>query len=740
MGEDQTYLDTMRPIDYIIRWFRKAISSTPKSPSDRIVVANSTTGSGKSTVMPTELFLAFPERLRKVYVTQPRVVTAIDIPKTIIEVPVYAKKFSMGKNIGYQTGDYKMPVKGDGITFCTVGVLLQQLVNSPPLEFCARHHLIILDEAHDRSIPLDLVFMYMKKLLGLVPLDKFPFLILTSGTMDTSKYTSYFSTNTVFDIKGDSYPIQTKYLEFASKDYIQSTVDAINHIHDTQETDMATCDIVVFMPTTVAIKKIKQAITQQNEKREKGKIMALSLDSATFKEVKAEYVKIFKPLKALKMPEYSRKVLIGTNAIETGITLPSVSYCVDSGLVNTLEHNPPKDCDMLFVRPVTQSMALQRRGRVGRIRPGVFMPMYTEGDFMKFQTIQTPEIILADIAPYLLKIMSLENLNASDLYASMDMMDSIPRILVTSGLAKLHSYGLIDSEGEPIKNEGLVEIFSKLNKVSFGAVYMVVISSAFGVSMGDAATIAAFISVGKNLICSRSFAGFVVPFRKTSQTAKNSESTEEEIDYKAYNRLKAKAFISCDFVEWLLFFYRFRDVIASKVDTGGQFVDSTTGATYKSISEFCKGEDVELNGMMAACLMRDEIMVNMKKLGLSYGNGSGGDSIYDSYIRMVHDGNDTMDFVKACLKIKRLIHAVFDSNSAKLTQGGKFYRCKNQLKLFAGEVSRPYSLYVDDQNGDVQSAWIRSSQFVYDKLLIRKNAMTSKYEPVVVSGISGLAT
>ena len=138
MGETKTEISNIAGIDFILRWFRSKIDNV-SSISDRIVILKSATGSGKSTVFPTEFYLRFHSIMKKnVIVTQPRILTAVSIPKTIAAEPSYQKKnrednqgIELYKNIGYQTKEYVRKPIEKGILFCTIGVLLQFLKNMP---------------------------------------------------------------------------------------------------------------------------------------------------------------------------------------------------------------------------------------------------------------------------------------------------------------------------------------------------------------------------------------------------------------------------------------------------------------------------------------------------------------------------------------------------------------------------------------------------------------------------------
>lgn len=253
----QKDLDDLVPIDYIMDWFDKR---TPKaygslvqasSIADRILIVHSSTGSGKSTVMPAELFHRFYTRLRKNFaVTQPRVLTAIDIPLNQI-VPFNSAEalqkagkrdrspLLMDDNIGYQTGmEARKPVKG--VIFMTIGIIVQQINIMSDEDFMNKYSHIIIDEAHERSTDTDTALFSLKKFIERnYKNPACPFLIVTSATFNAYKYADYLlggvHKNTRYEniiyVRGSTYPIERNYLEYDSADFIQTVIDTVEQIH-----------------------------------------------------------------------------------------------------------------------------------------------------------------------------------------------------------------------------------------------------------------------------------------------------------------------------------------------------------------------------------------------------------------------------------------------------------------------------------------------------------------------------
>ena len=219
MGEKQSDLDKIVPLDYIMDWFGKKLDNkNATNMSDRIVILLSKTGSGKSTSICPTLYLRFFKKYKKrIVITQPRVLTAMEIPKDISNIDAYKKPNKDGlsielyRNLGYQTQEFVRKTTEKGILFCTTGILLQFLKNMSDEEFIKKFKFVVIDEAHDRSLDVDLVLLLMKNLIKRNLSKDPPFLILMSATLNVDQYSKYFNTNTKFEVSGQSKPIEVIY-------------------------------------------------------------------------------------------------------------------------------------------------------------------------------------------------------------------------------------------------------------------------------------------------------------------------------------------------------------------------------------------------------------------------------------------------------------------------------------------------------------------------------------------------
>lgn len=706
MGESQSVLDSFVGIEYIASWFESRLGRDPKGMDDRFIVILSTTGSGKSTVLPAELYLKFTDKLKSIIVTQPRVVTAIDIPKTIVGVPVYKGKLAMGRNIGFQTGDYVKKPLEKGILFSTVGILLQFLKTMEPADFCKKYNMIILDEAHDRSTQLDLVFFHIKKLLDKVKLKDMPYVICTSGTMDVELYKKYFKTSTTFIVQGDSYPIEDNWLEYDTENVLASAVDRIKKIH-VLDGDRHKSDIVLFSPTNGIINKLKKMVVELNETEDyfkKAKLLAIGLDSAVFKSVKNEYSYVFDDIDTIPIENLKRKIIMGTNSIETGITLETISYCIDTGLVNSLEYNPVYGINILVVRPVTQAMARQRRGRVGRIQEGNFFALYSKDTFDTLQEIQYPEMITSDMTIPVLNICCSnydgKNTNIELFKNRIDTMEKIPNITLSNSLNTLFKNGLITSNLTPTYMGSLV---NKIRMLSIENILLILRKSKHVNSL-DMVTMASYLNIGKQGLTTKKFRFF-------------------ESEYLTRN---LKKILKCEWLEFLIIFQEFKEVIKSN-----------KGDMKKAIN-FCDKMNLSFDSMINFVEFRYDIILDIHSTtGILFAEESSNtsssatvESLFSLAVK-IKDGNAAgldstviSGFVSELKEkvehIKKIFYSCYKINTAVCVDTNLFKCLSNGLQV------KHYTFAASP--GDL---------VLFDSSIIRRG-LTGAYEPSFVNGITNI--
>ncbi len=460
-------------IEYITDFIAARYSATnappkiaPKSMGHRVVILNSATGSGKSTVVPVALYRKFLKDSKKTLViTQPRRLTTMDIPYQIAH---YNTDIKIGKQIGYQTGTLSnRPIRG--ILFATVGVLLQILKNSTDEEIMSKYAFFIIDEAHERSADQDLALYYVKKFLEKNwHLPKCPLLILMSGTIAPAIFMKYFGVpkNNYIQVTGFSYPITEHFSKYDVNDYLAYACYTIQSIHTTTPSardENKFADILVFLQGRAQINKLVEMIDRMNyDIFRKGKeyaqtaleskniadfwvkggadkkdtlpsyILAIPLMGEHIRQGSVEYMNLFSRIDNVEVEirdengavvataSPTRRVVCATNSAETGLTIDTLGYCIDSGWLQDVQFSPVYGVSGLIERNVSRANSIQRRGRVGRKAPGNFYACYSQKTFEKLPAFNQSEIIREDISTLLLSIIcadaesSLEELTKSE--------------------------------------------------------------------------------------------------------------------------------------------------------------------------------------------------------------------------------------------------------------------------------------------------------------------------------------
>lgn len=446
------YQDNL-PIDIVKEWITERMpergGKIAKSPSDRILIVRAKTGSGKSTAMPVELFKILKPTTMKTYsgpgilITQPRILTSQEIALELSQASW--ANLELNKTIGYSTGSGKETFeKGfNGILYATIGTLLQQL-KQPDARYniMKNHRIIILDEVHERSMEFDMTVMLMKKYIYDYYEDRMcPFLILTSATFDVEKYCKYLGISpktNLFDVAGSVFPISDDYLEVSSDNITQSTLETVVKIHEEKVYPMKAGehDIMIFCYGASQIKPVKEALLKYNVEliKEKKKCflitvvegVAVRMNTIERRLVYYDYDK----LTVNDAGEYDfkgkhkayRRIIIATNAAETGLTVATLGFCIDMGFKQVNEIYNPYDISGIIAKPVDQNNVKQRRGRVGRKFLGHFFAMYTEETYNMLTPIQLPSIVLEDISSTIINILIQQN-NCFDL-DKIDMLDT----------------------------------------------------------------------------------------------------------------------------------------------------------------------------------------------------------------------------------------------------------------------------------------------------------------------------
>ncbi len=351
--------------------------------ANQVVIVAGDTGSGKTTQIPKICLELFPESEHLIGCTQPRRIAASSVSARVAE-----ELGEMGDIVGYKIRFHDYTSDRTRIKFMTDGVLLAETRSDPLL---TRYGVIILDEAHERSLNIDFLLGYLKKILPSRPDLK---LIVTSATIDTEAFSRHFHDAPVVKVSGRTYPVTVRYLppqeesEGEDEGYVERCAEAILDIFHHEPPG----DILAFLPTE---KDIRACCTLVDRKAPSAVVLPM------FGRLQAaDQRRIFQHHPAIK-------IVIATNVAETSITVPGIRYVVDSGLARMSFYNARAKTTSLPVHRVSRASCDQRKGRCGRIGPGVCVRLYSEEDYNGREEFTAPEITRANLAEVILQMVAL---------------------------------------------------------------------------------------------------------------------------------------------------------------------------------------------------------------------------------------------------------------------------------------------------------------------------------------------
>ncbi|MCF6263394.1 MAG: ATP-dependent RNA helicase HrpA [Xanthomonadales bacterium] len=364
--------------------------------ANQVVVIAGETGSGKTTQLPKMCLQAGLAENGLIGCTQPRRIAARSVAERVAEemlVPV-------GGLVGYQVRFAERLGAQTRVKFMTDGILLAETHHDPLLR---KYSCLIIDEAHERSLNIDFLLGYLRRLLPRRPDLK---LIITSATIDTGKFARHFNLQKkpapVIEVSGRGYPVELRYRPLEREDgkmleLNQAIYAAITELDRTSTgggTSGIPGDVLVFLSGERDIREAGKFLGKSNL-RETEILPLLARLSA------AEQQKIFHPGK-------KRRIILATNIAETSLTVPRINAVIDSGLARISRYSTRSRVLRLPVEPISQASANQRSGRCGRLGPGVCIRLFAEDDFNLREEFTQPEILRTSLASVILRMTAME--------------------------------------------------------------------------------------------------------------------------------------------------------------------------------------------------------------------------------------------------------------------------------------------------------------------------------------------
>ncbi|KAI9667772.1 MAG: DEAH-box ATP-dependent RNA helicase prp22 [Bathelium mastoideum] len=402
--------------------FRKQILEAVEQYQLLIVVGD--TGSGKTTQLTQYLAEAGYANEGMIGCTQPRRVAAMSVAARVAE-EVGCK---LGSEVGYTIRFEDNTSSDTRIKYMTDGIMQREILLDPLLN---KYSVIMLDEAHERTIATDVLFGLLKKTLKRRPDLK---LIVTSATLDADKFSEYFNKCPILSIPGRTYPVEIMYSKEPESDYLDAALVTVMQIHLTEPVG----DILLFLTGKEEIDTSCEILYERMKALGPSvpELMILPIYGALPSEVAS---RVFEPA-----PPGSRKVVIATNIAETSITIDGIYYVVDPGFSKQKAYDAKLGMDRLQVTPISQAQAKQRAGRAGRTGPGKCFRLYTESAFQSEMLPTTiPEIQRQNLAN---TILMLKAMGINDLL-HFDFMDPPPTNTMLTALEELYALSALDDDG-----------------------------------------------------------------------------------------------------------------------------------------------------------------------------------------------------------------------------------------------------------------------------------------------------
>lgn len=356
----------------------------------------------------------------------------------------------LGEEVGYSIRFEDLTSAATRIKFLTDGMLLREALVDPLL---SRYSVIMVDEAHERSLSTEILLGILKKIAKRRPELR---IVVSSATLQAEDFLLFFAgkdhppaeeeselggnTGRVISLEGRMYPVDILYLESPAEDYVERAVKTVFDIH-TQE---AEGDVLLFLTgreeIDTAIQKISERAASLHPKAQA--LLPLPLYAGLTTE---QQLYVFEPA-----PENTRKVIVSTNIAEASVTIDGIVHVIDCGYAKLRAYNPSTGIEVLTAVPISKASATQRAGRAGRTKPGKCFRLYTEQAYESLPETTVPEIQRSNLAPVIMQLKAL----GIDNIARFDFIAAPPYELVVRALELLYSLGAVDDQAKLTKPLG----------------------------------------------------------------------------------------------------------------------------------------------------------------------------------------------------------------------------------------------------------------------------------------------
>jgi len=417
--------------------------------SHDVVIISGDTGSGKTTQLPKMCLEAGRGRGKIIGCTQPRRIAAITVADRVAEELGASFEGIVGHKIRFQD----RTTRNTRIKFMTDGILLAETRSDRWLN---TYDTLIIDEAHERSLNIDFLLGYVKQLLARRKDLK---IIITSATIDTEKFASHFDNAPVIEVSGRTFPVEVLYRPADEADdsgesntYIDLAVREVVALQRKKEPG----DILIFMPTERDIIETVDILNQELNPPQKGAKKSTRQSNIRMLPLfgrlrAADQSRVFRRFKG-------RKIVVATNIAETSITVPGIRFVIDTGLARISTYNLRARTTSMPVSSVSRASCDQRKGRCGRVGPGICIRLYSRDDFENRPEFTLPEIQRSNLAEVILRMIDLRLGDPS----SFPFIDPPTPKAIRDGYELLHELGAIDAGAKDLRLSATGRIMAKL--------------------------------------------------------------------------------------------------------------------------------------------------------------------------------------------------------------------------------------------------------------------------------------
>ncbi len=378
----------------------------------QVIIVAGETGSGKSTQLPKYCLEAGRGLLGRIGHTQPRRIAARAIADRLSE----ELNSPLGEAVGYCVRFHEQVSDKTRVKVMTDGLLLNEIQSSKRL---LDYDTIIIDEAHERSLNIDLLLGYLKRLLPTRPELK---VIITSATISTQAFSDFFDGAPIIEVHGRTYPVDVFYLP--KPDESDLFAHLVRTIRSTLEATQGDC--LVFLSGEGEIRQAKKAIDGAKLKRCECLPLYARLNLN-------EQRKIFQT-------SSMRRVILATNIAETSLTVPNIETVVDLGFARVSRYSHKSKIQRLPIEPISKAAMKQRTGRAGRVRHGICYRLFTEDDYKTRDDFCEPEIQRTNLAQVILMVAKLR----LGSLAEYPLMDPPNLSLINDGVRQLERLGALN--------------------------------------------------------------------------------------------------------------------------------------------------------------------------------------------------------------------------------------------------------------------------------------------------------